>query len=251
MSDAHAFLLDKILGLVRDYPIRSVLDYGCGTGALMKQAGEKARRSLALTGIDYFASYEEKERPVSDAKHTFIDRGGEGFAAFLATAPKYDLVVSTFALHHYRNPVKELQGLEEMLHPGGLLFVADMNFDNGNDARRAKNLTSYVGEMFAAFRGKYHRHHYAREEALDLFRALDVKVLESADFEVPNPPEGMEVEARGTLQHLEHMEKMLPEFPTPLIADFFRMAIDYEKKAVPDCKIDYSANFFIIAKKRC
>jgi 2-polyprenyl-3-methyl-5-hydroxy-6-metoxy-1,4-benzoquinol methylase len=45
---------------------------------------------------------------------------------------KYHLVVNTMTLHHVRDPTTLLGELHDLLHPGGILGVADLDSEDGS-----------------------------------------------------------------------------------------------------------------------
>ena len=133
----------QTLAVAEPGPGERVLDVGCGTGTLAVAAARRVRPGGEVQGID--ASPEMVELARRKA-------GRQGEASF-QSAPieglpfpddRFDLVLSTFMLHHLPIEVKE-QGFAEIrrvLKPGGRLLAVDLA-----DSRRTfvGRLTKLIG----------------------------------------------------------------------------------------------------------
>lgn len=97
---------------------RNILDIGCGTGTLLAQAGQKYPQSL-LTGLDAAPAMLD----VAQAKCPQARLICQDAAAMMLTE-RFDLIVSSMALHWLERPVDILRRWKGLLNPGGLLAVA-------------------------------------------------------------------------------------------------------------------------------
>jgi SAM-dependent methyltransferase len=179
----QSFIAAKVESLVRRYSVKSVCDYGCGSGELLRNLGDRFPKTLSLTGIDYFTSMCEKHRPANVEGVELVDRDSPDFGK-LAGEPGFDLIVSSMALHHYRYPVRELKLICGMLHRGGILFLADWRPANESPAQAAQTVVPLVDEAWCAATGGFHRHHYTIDEAQDLLGSTELEVLESSEESV-------------------------------------------------------------------
>ncbi|MGZ3659282.1 MAG: class I SAM-dependent DNA methyltransferase [Bdellovibrionota bacterium] len=104
-----------------------VLDFGCGTGLLCFQFRDQAS---AILGVDesegMLEVFREKEVPGAEAIRFDFEAGElEGKGAF-------DLVVSSLAFHHLRDPALVLRRLVKLLAPGGRIAVIDLDEEDGS-----------------------------------------------------------------------------------------------------------------------
>ncbi len=102
-------------------PFRTVLDIGCGTGALLRIIQEKGT-DARLFGIDLSERMirmakaklgEKADLRVSDSEKLPFSNGA------------FDLVLCTFSFHHYPDPGAVLSDMRRVLAPSGRLILAD------------------------------------------------------------------------------------------------------------------------------
>ena len=105
------------------------LDFGCGTGLVTLQLAPSLR---TITGIDSSAGMLERlgakiqSAGFSNVRAELCDlEKGE-----LPTG-RYHLITSAMTLHHIEKIVPLLQSLKPLLHPGGLVALADLESDGG------------------------------------------------------------------------------------------------------------------------
>lgn len=145
-------------------PCRSLLDVGCGTGAILSSVPMEIRRC----GLDL------SEKMIGRAKETL---GGAaelkvGDAEALPwRGDEFDAVCCTFSFHHYPHPDRVLAEIGRVLRPGGRLILADpwlpwpllpllnvmLRYCDGGDCREyskggMKKLLSAAGLSLRSFR---------------------------------------------------------------------------------------------------
>ena len=121
----------------------AVLDVGTGTGVLLMEMGSR-RPDLRLTGVDLSADM------VAVAAKNLHDRASIRVAD-AADLPfddaVFDLVVSTFSLHHWSDPDAAGDELRRVLAPAGSIYVYDFgssSFAPIGDGRRDPFRTSML-----------------------------------------------------------------------------------------------------------
>lgn len=122
---AAAILGEGVLGADMD-----VLDYGCGTGLLTLRLQPHVR---SITGADTSSG-------MLDVLNGKIRKYGLGNASTLCLNLERDdvgqlqfhAIVSSMTLHHVREPAALIAKLHSMLLPGGHLFIADLEKEDGS-----------------------------------------------------------------------------------------------------------------------
>lgn len=113
--------LRETLKRVRIKPGQSVLDVGCGTGALLEILA-KIYPGIALAGID---STQEMlavaRRRLPEAVR--LEQAGTGKLPFDDEA--FDTVISCSMFHYVREPVAALKEMRRVLKPAGAFIVTD------------------------------------------------------------------------------------------------------------------------------
>jgi ubiquinone/menaquinone biosynthesis C-methylase UbiE len=105
----------------------SVLDVGTGPGVLLLEVGRR-RPDLRLTGIDLSADM------VTAARRNLRPLGERATArtADVTALPfdddTFDVIVSSFSLHHWDDPAGAVPELARVLRPGGRLYIYDFRF---------------------------------------------------------------------------------------------------------------------------
>lgn len=100
-----------------------ILDIGCGTGRLLRKAGERWPGSH-LTGIDPAEGMINRARPLVPGA-VFLVGSAESLPL---PDSSFDLVLSTMSFHHWSGQLKGLREIRRVLRPGGRFLLADMEF---------------------------------------------------------------------------------------------------------------------------
>ena len=113
--------VSKTLAHLDLQPTMRLLDIGCGTGVLLREA-ERACPGIAVVGID-----------VSRAMLTMARRGLPRTTPLLRadaeelpfSTARFHVVVSSSSFHFWQNPSRALDEIARILVPGGLLVLTD------------------------------------------------------------------------------------------------------------------------------
>ncbi|MFA5309291.1 MAG: class I SAM-dependent methyltransferase [Dehalococcoidales bacterium] len=118
----------------------SLLDIGCGTGSL---AARFLSRGLQVTGIDPVAEM----RRICRRQYPAVRVMAGDFLKIPPSLPRFDLIVSTYALHHLTAPEKAaaVPLLKKHLKPGGRVVIADLMFQNAAAENRIKQALREAG----------------------------------------------------------------------------------------------------------
>ncbi len=243
MADRMETLCKRILNVINEHGLRSVCDYGCGDGELLDYL-KSENPELELYGIEYFAKLKMEDE--SD-NYTRIDRDGDAFQELVGSR-KFDLVVSTHALHHFQYPVKELRMIAGMIRPGGFFDMFDHCFDRDSQPGYARSLSSLIGEVTSALRGMYHRHHYTLEEASDLMLAISGEVVLQEAFRL-DVPEGInEKSAQRNLDRIQRMmDKIKPKWPEFWLNIFIPL-LELDYKTIETTGVDTAKMLNIVVR---
>ena len=135
-----------------------VLDFGCGTGYLLK------RLSAQFDTVGYDAAPFARTRARSNAPDAVILEEWES-----QPPASFDIVVALHTLEHLRRPLPTLQQLAAKLVAGGILFVVVPN--PGGLGRRLK------GRRWFAYRDATHVSLLSRGEWVTLVRKAGLDVV--------------------------------------------------------------------------
>jgi ubiquinone/menaquinone biosynthesis C-methylase UbiE len=121
---------DAITREVRPSSAMDALDYGCGTGLVTLRLQPLVR---TITGADSSSGMlgmlesKAKKQHLTNVHTRLVDlEKGE------AIAGKFNLIVSSMTLHHVQDTEKLFKQWYELLLPGGVLAVADLDAEDGS-----------------------------------------------------------------------------------------------------------------------
>jgi ubiquinone/menaquinone biosynthesis C-methylase UbiE len=104
-----------------------VLDVGTGPGVLLVELAER-RHDLRLNGVDLSADMvSAAERNLRSFHERAAVRVGDATALPFADH-SFDVVVTSFSMHHWDRPADAVPELARVLRPGGRLYVYDFGF---------------------------------------------------------------------------------------------------------------------------
>ena len=143
-SPALESVTSALLAAATVRPGDAVLDLGCGTGQISLPL---AAQGADVVGVDV--------SPVmADQLRAEAERRGLGSVTAVATPIEalalqpetVDLIVSSYALHHLRDPDKArlVQACYHWLRPGGRLVIADMMLGRGGSPRDREIIRSKI-----------------------------------------------------------------------------------------------------------
>ncbi|MBI2944026.1 MAG: class I SAM-dependent methyltransferase [Candidatus Wallbacteria bacterium] len=98
---------------------QSVLDVGCGTGALARAAQDAGNR---VTGVELWepAAVKARERVGRVVVHDVTDTAG----LTAALGEQFDVLVFADVLEHLPDPLRVLSGMRALVKPGGRVLVS-------------------------------------------------------------------------------------------------------------------------------
>lgn len=246
---SQSFIAARVESLVTRHSVKSLCDYGCGRGELLRNLRDRFPKTLSLTGVDYFARMCEKHRPAGADGVGLVDRGSPDFGK-LARKPGFDLIVSSMALHHYQYPVSELRLVSGMLRRGGVLFLADWRPANESPAQAAQTVVSLVDEAWCAATGGFHRHHYTIDEAQDLLGSAELEVLESSEESVEHAdPDRREYNEGKLALFRSRLDSIEDHGLSPAFQEVMRTLLTNGVELVEKHGLDLTACFTITARK--
>lgn len=120
-DQAHQATLALAAGIV-DQPA-SVLDVGCGTGKLLRQA-RTYWPEAHLIGVDPANGMIEMAKRLTP-NATFFTSMAEALPLQDASV---DLALSTISFHHWQDQAAGIREIARVLRPGGYLLLVDMSF---------------------------------------------------------------------------------------------------------------------------
>jgi len=154
----------------------TVMDYGCGTGLVGLYLLPHVR---SVTGADNSAGMLEM------LGRKIAEGGLENMRAVrldLQTDPapgeRYGMIVASMSLHHIGDVERTLRAFHEMLLPGGVVCIADLDTEPG---------TFHSGPAAASV----HHHGFDRAEMIGLLESVGfVEAKDSTVIEFTRPVEG-------------------------------------------------------------
>lgn len=144
-------------------PGQSVLDVGCGTGALL-HAIQRLDPAARLQGVDLTPAM---LRVAAGKLHPGTGLAAADAAALPFAAASFDLVVSTSSLHYWTDPVAGLREMVRVARPAGRIVVTDWCDDY---------LACWICDRVLRLADRAYRRAYGRRECRRFLAAAGLRV---------------------------------------------------------------------------
>ena len=143
----HQELLDLVVKVSGVKDNDTVLDIGCGTGLLSLKFLDKAR--CQVFGIDssenMLSIFNKKIEKLSLGKR--VTTRLEDASSLKFQRGTFDIVASTVTLHHVKNKYPCLKKIHDIVKPGGIFIIGDINVDTTGkltDVTRLRKLMAFL-----------------------------------------------------------------------------------------------------------
>ncbi len=243
MSEKYQKFSEIVIQMAESHDCNEICDYGCGDGEFLetiRQMNEK----VSLIGIDFFKYRELIPRQIPGCH--YIER--ENLDITL-TKEKYDLIISSFTLHHFQYPISELKQIYDMLKPQGIIIFIDQSFTLENEVKTVKTFDSLISEIYAFLNGHYHRHFYKMDEINDLIKCIPVKVLNSGEIKMDYSKEKLKLFQDFDIERNKKMLERMQEISSDLNKRLLQPLYELQKELLTEYGIDYGDFFYFILQR--
>lgn len=128
---------DKILNQLNHNHPQSILEVGCGTGLLGSHfINDKSELIGVDTSTGMLAVFNEKFEKSNNVQSLLLNLEENEFPL----NKKFDLIISSMAFHHLKNPEAMVLKLKKLLTPKGTLAIIDLDEEPGNFHPDPKNM---------------------------------------------------------------------------------------------------------------
>ena len=167
-TEVHQFVLGPILSILKTHNCRTVLDIGCGNGALSSAI---ASNGYQVKGIDHSLSgvdiAKQTNQQVEFEQHDILSPLPDDYSS------KYDAVISVEVIEHLLLPRKLMQNAYHSLKPGGI-FILTTPF-HGYWKNLALALTNKFDEHWHPLRDYGHIKFFSQSNITLLFEECKFK----------------------------------------------------------------------------
>lgn len=128
-ADRARKLAAAIRPLIQEHQLKTALDFGAGTGQVsIFLANDLEQITLVDTspGMMDVAGQKIRQHGLQHIKTATADLGSEPWPH------RYDLIYTLMTLHHIHDTPKILATFFELLKPGGILCIADLDEEDGS-----------------------------------------------------------------------------------------------------------------------
>ena len=151
LAEQHALWRDSLLSILPLTAGQSVLEVGCGSGALLADLADRVGSSGRCAGLERDERAAEVAQHVA-AQHPWVDIICGDLREADLGGP-WDVIVARWVLSFLRDPTQCVARLAGALKPGGVLVVQDYNHDG---VRLFPHSKAFV-RTIAAYRAAYDR----------------------------------------------------------------------------------------------
>ncbi len=165
---------EEVLGLLRENKIQphSILDYGAGTGTLLRVLRDKYP-AASLAAYEPSADMLDVLCREQEDLHIKTYTSEE---ILLESKDTFDLIVTTNALHYFDNPELVLVTLREFLNPGGHLLITDFS---------KKSFLPKYFEWYLHLIDKDHKKTYDMDDMLALMGSIpELDIMDMSEFDL-------------------------------------------------------------------
>jgi len=122
-DSVHTAMLDLLAASAPALQPSVVLDVGCGTGRLLRNAAVRwpAARLIGVDPAQGMVEVAQRLTPSGDIRQAFAESLPLGDASV-------DAALSSISMHHWRDASQGLLEVARVLRPGGLFCLADISF---------------------------------------------------------------------------------------------------------------------------
>lgn len=119
----------KALSQMPLHPDMRVMEFGCGTGLVGLPLAEKFGK---LYGVDTSGGMLEVFKQKADEENITNIELFQSDISSLVLPEKLDLIFTSMTLHHIDDTETVLSGFYELLKPGGVVAIADLDAEDGS-----------------------------------------------------------------------------------------------------------------------
>ncbi len=133
-----------IFGILKIKDNESLLDIGCGTGKQLIPAAKKTKSLVVGVDASNGSLASIKEAIGKNPNVNLILSSMEDMQEKLRRLPKFDIIISCFAIYYSKNPAKTILQLRDILKEGGRFFICGPGINNN---KALLDLHSKIGKL--------------------------------------------------------------------------------------------------------
>lgn len=116
-----SFMYEGVMQKIKTQPFKSLLDVGCGTGAMLSMVTSE-NDDIQACGIDLSEKMIEKSAELLGQRVQLIVGDSDNLPW---NENYFDLVVCNASFHHFPEPLKVLKEIKRVLKPNGRVIIAE------------------------------------------------------------------------------------------------------------------------------